>query len=154
MLVIYTIKYRQMRSLFFLILFFNTFSAFSQAQADLRVQVEGLRNQKGTLSITLFNSAEGFPEDVDNAFKWRSIDLNEGKPVFVFEDLPAGEYAYAILHDEDGDGEMKKNLLGIPREGFGFSNNYEPKIKNPSFKDASFFLRGKSVTHEIEIIYF
>ena len=140
--------------LFFLTIFSYTFSANSQNPADLRVEVEGLRNQEGKLSITLFNNAEGFPEDIDNAFKWRTVDLREGKPVFVFKDLPAGEYAYAILHDEDGDGEMKKNLLGIPREGFGFSNNYEPKIKNPSFKDASFFLRGTSVTHEINIIYF
>ncbi|MFW5644662.1 MAG: DUF2141 domain-containing protein [Bacteroidota bacterium] len=129
--------------------------AISQDYSSLRVEVEGLRNNEGKLSITFFNSPEGFPEDIRNAYQWRTLELSEKKPVFLFNDLPAGEYAYAILHDEDGNGEMKKNLLGIPREGFGFSNNYEPKIKNPSFKDASFYLRkGSKAHHKIEILYF
>ncbi len=139
---------------FILISVLSTFSASAQGHSDLRVEIEGLRNQEGKISITLFNSPEGFPEDIDKAYKWKTQDLNEEKPVFTFEGLPAGEYAYAILHDEDGDGEMKKNLLGIPREGFGFSNNYKPRIKNPSFQDASFSLSGGSETHQIEIIYF
>lgn len=139
---------------FMLVTILSSLSTSAQGRSDLRVEVEGLRNQKGKISITVFNSPEGFPEDIDRAYRWKTLDLSEEKPVFTFEDLPAGEYAYAILHDEDGDGEMKKNLLGIPREGFGFSNNYQPRIKNPSFQDASFSLNGGSKTHQIEIIYF
>jgi uncharacterized protein (DUF2141 family) len=133
-------------------LFFTT--AYPQKSSELKVVVEGLRNEKGKLSITLFNGPEGFPEDVDKAMTWQTIELSSEEPVFLFEDLPRGVYAYAILHDENGDGKMNKNLLGMPKEGFAFSNNYEPKIKNPSYKQASFPLKPGKNRHEIKILYF
>lgn len=144
-----------MRNIFTLtVLLVSVLSVNGQNKGDLKVRIEGLRNNNGKLSITLFNSPAGFPEDIDRAYKWKTIDLEEQAPVFLFNDLPRGDYAYAILHDEDGNGKMNKNILGIPREGFGFSNNYVPKIKNPSFSDASFSLKEGSTEHEIEIQYF
>lgn len=140
--------------LFFIINFFHFGSIFSQEKGDLRIELENLRNLKGTVSIVLFNSPEGFPEEDDKAYKWQSIDLGNDAPVFRFENLPAGEYAYAILHDENEDGKMKKNIVGIPKEGFGFSNNYRPRVKNPSFEDASFQLKKGENRQVIEMVYY
>jgi len=130
------------------------FSLLAQEKAMLEIRVNGLRNSEGKLSITLFNNEAGFPDDADKAVAWQTIDLSMKKPVFYFQDLPPGVYAYAILHDEDNDGEMKKNLFGIPKEGFGFSRNYSPRVKKPSFEDASVRLKEGKNLDIIDIIYF
>jgi uncharacterized protein (DUF2141 family) len=129
-------------------------SVFAQEKGDLRIEIKELRNLKGKLSIVIFNSPEGFPEEDNKAYKWQILDLEKSAPLFLFKDLPVGEYAYAILHDEDKDGKMKKNLIGIPKEGFGFSNNYRPRVKNPSFEDASFQLKPGENRHELEMVYY
>jgi uncharacterized protein (DUF2141 family) len=127
---------------------------YSQENSDLEIKIEGLRNTQGKLSITLFNNEKGFPDNADKAFKLQTIDLSKDPPVFIFKRLPGGDYAYAILHDEDNNNEMNKNMLGIPREGFGFSNNYRPRIKNPSFNDASFKIKPGKNSHNIEMVYY
>ncbi len=140
--------------LIFVFFYFFSLSLFGQNTADLEVVVEDLRNEQGKIGLSLFNDSDGFPEDNDRAFRWKTVNADNEKVVFYFRDLRPGEYAYAILHDEDGNGEMKKSVFGIPKEGFGFSNNYKPKIKNPSFEDASFSLKPGMNKHVVEIIYF
>jgi uncharacterized protein (DUF2141 family) len=137
-----------------LLILFSWNHGFAQGKGDIIIEMTELRNLKGKLSIVLFNSSDGFPEDDKKAYKWQIIDLANSEAVFHFKDLPYGEYAYAILHDEDEDGEMNKNILGIPKEGFGFSNNYRPRVKNPSFEDASFQLKTSNVRHVIEMVYY
>jgi len=136
------------------LLLFTVLSLSAQERADLEIVVDGLRNSEGHLRITLFDSDNGFPEDTDKAYTSKSIDLSKEKPVFRFENLKKGDYAYAILHDEDDNGKMKKNLIGIPKEGFGFSQNYRPKVGQPEFKDASVYLSPGKNRHVIEIVYF
>jgi uncharacterized protein (DUF2141 family) len=53
----------------------------------------------------------------------------------IINNLPRGEYALAIFHDENADGICNLKLFGIPKEGFGFSNNFRPKLRAPTFKD-------------------
>lgn len=144
-----------MKNIFIIALIFSPlYSLAAQERADLEIVVDGLRNSEGHLRITLFDSDNGFPEDTDKAYTIKSIDLSKEKPVFRFDDLKEGDYAYAILHDEDDNGKMKKNLIGIPKEGFGFSQNYRPKVGQPEFEDASVYLSPGKNRHEIEIVYF
>ena len=55
----------------------------------------------------------------------------------VFTDLTPGDYAIAAFHDADGDGELATNLLGVPSEGYGFSNGARGFMGPPKFEMAA-----------------
>lgn len=71
-----------------------------------------------------------------------------------FEDIPSGSYALVVLHDENMNGKLDTNWLGIPKEGYGFSNNAKPAAFHaPSFSDASFVYDGKTLDLTITLRY-
>ena len=127
----------------------------NQGTSTLSVHVLHARNAKGKIGVTLFKGAEGFPSDTAKATMRqevevdpRSLDAN-----VVFKDVPRGVYAVAVLHDENGNGKMDKNLLGIPKEGYGASNNPSKKMRPPTFDEAKFNLDADEKTIEINLIY-
>ena len=72
------------------------------------------------------------------------IEAHEGTTKFLIKDIPDGNYAIAILHDENNDGDMNYSVK-IPREGFGFSNDAKTKLAPPKFKAAEFEKKGETV---------
>lgn len=108
---------------------------------DIRVTVTSLANTEGQLLAALYKSAEGFPSDNSKAYRAVSATTEKPKTTLTFKDVPYGTYAIAILHDEDGDGEMDTNLLGIPQEGYGFSKNPGATFSAPTFEEASFEIK-------------
>lgn len=70
-----------------------------------------------------------------------------------FEDIPPGTYALAVIHDENMNGVLDTNALGIPREGYGFSNDARAWFGPPSFADASFHYDGRGVDLTIAMHY-
>lgn len=142
------------KKLLFLLSFISfSLNTFAQNQ-ELKVQIDGIRSENGTIILNLFNSEKGFPEDASSAYTWKRAAIKDRKAEIVFKDLQPGTYAIAILHDENGNNRMEKNFLGIPREGFAFSNNYKPLISSPSFREASFFYDGGGRVLEIKMLYY
>lgn len=84
------------------------------------VVVTGLRGTQGMVRGALFASAAGFPMEHERALFRAEAPAREGA-VLVFENVMPGDYALAVLHDEDANGRMAQNVLGIPREGYAFS---------------------------------
>lgn len=121
---------------------------------NLEIRITSLRNTKGKVSVNLFNNADGFPDDPLKSFGWKTVKIVPDTVVIVFEDLPYGSYAVSILHDENSNGRMEKNFLGIPREGFAFSNNYAPKIASPSFRDAMIVLKQPRMKTDLKMLYY
>ncbi len=70
-----------------------------------------------------------------------------------FENLNYGQYAIAILHDEDSNDEMKTGIFGIPKEGYGISNNVKGRFGPPSFNDAKINLKESRMVITIKINY-
>ena len=71
-----------------------------------------------------------------------------------FEGIPAGTYALVVLHDENMNGKIDTNWIGVPKEGYGFSNDAKAAaLRAPSFSDASFVYDGKSVDLTITLRY-
>jgi uncharacterized protein (DUF2141 family) len=95
-------------------------SPASRGSVRLEVVVTGVRGTKGMVRGALFASAEGFPGEHERARFRAETPAREGA-VLLFEDVPAGEYALAVLHDADGDGRLARNAFGVPREGYAFS---------------------------------
>lgn len=70
-----------------------------------------------------------------------------------FADIPPGKYALAVIHDENMNGKLDANRLGIPTEGYGFSNDAAALLSAPSFRAASFAYDGRSVALTITLNY-
>ncbi len=133
-------------------------STFVKAQnpnvSIVRVEIIGLKNNNGKVLITLFDKEKGFPENHKNALKSSVMEIKNKQAFIEFSCKPQTEYAIALLHDENNNGDMDKNFFGIPKEGYAFSNNYRPTIKSPSFKQASFKASGEKMTLKLDMIYF
>ncbi len=121
--------------------------------ANLTLTISKLRNQKGEVCIALFESKTGFPEDDTHAVCNNCFAISE-LPMTVNFDVPYGSYAASVLHDENKDGELNTGLLGIPKEGIGFSN--DPRIikGTPSFEKTRFEFTDDSQAVEIAVKYF
>jgi uncharacterized protein (DUF2141 family) len=85
--------------------------------------------------ISLYNKAEDFPTE-GKEFRKTTIPVTSQKISYTFKEIPAGDYAIAAFHDKNSDGKCNQNFLGIPKEGYCFSNNVKPVFSAPSFNDA------------------
>ncbi len=132
-------------------------SLFSQSislQASLTVNITNLRNNKGHVLISLFKEGAGYPDEPEKAFRKEKLEIRDKKAIHVFTGLPAGEYAIAILHDENDDLKMNKTWLGLPKEGYGFSNNVTGTFGPPSYSKAKFsVVTSRTTLQEIRTKY-
>ncbi len=114
------------------------FAAQTALAGDLEVRLDGLRSADGDARIALHRRVDGvkFPDGagVVAAISRRAV---AGSMRVVFTDLPPGDYAVAAFHDADGDGELATNLLGMPTEGYGFSNGARGFMGPPRFDAAT-----------------
>jgi len=139
--------------LFFTLIIFSNFSVFA-GTGKLKIEIIGIRSTKGKVLVNLFSTAKGFPTNPKYAYRTAELDIREGGKAYVeFTDLPYGDYAVAVLHDENDNKKMDYNFVGMPKEGYCFSNNYRPTFKNPSFRQAGFFLERPLKTLQLEMIY-
>lgn len=112
------------------------------AQGSLEVTVEGFDALKGNVWIGLFTHADNFPKKADEG---KVVEVTDKSVRVVFENLKAGDYAVSIFHDANRNGEMDKNMFGIPKEGFGFGNDAMGKFGPPSFEKAKVVVGEKGV---------
>lgn len=121
----------------------------AQKSSDLTVVINGIESVKGEVRIAVFDSQEGFD---NRAFVCRTFQkVESNKLTYTFVDLPQGQYMVVAFHDKNSNGELNKNLLGVPTEKYGFSNNIRPTFRAPSFEETSFFLdMNKSVTIDLQ----
>jgi uncharacterized protein (DUF2141 family) len=111
--------------------------AQSGGHATLILKVTGLRSEKGQVKIAVFNSSE----------KW----LGEQSVTWKINDVPYGDYGVAVLHDENSNGKMDKNFLGIPLEPYGFSNNVRITFGPPKWEKAKFTVTDLTTEVSIEV---
>jgi uncharacterized protein (DUF2141 family) len=109
------------------------------AAASLRVKLSGVESSDGTLRYLLFAGKAGFPDDPGKSVRWGSVPGKTRE--FVLPDLPPGKYALTLLHDKNDNGKLDTKL-GLPLEGFGFSENPKIFFGPPSFHDSRFRLDG------------
>jgi uncharacterized protein (DUF2141 family) len=120
---------------------------------QLKVKITGLRKPQGNIMGSLFNSKEGFPGDASKAIKKTVVKIESGELVFYFKDIPFGTYAVGVMHDENNNKEMDTNFIGIPKEGFGVSNNAKGKFGPPSYDDAKFQFTKDGQEIAIKVTY-
>ena len=121
-----------------------------QQIGNLILNITGFENNEGSVRIALANSKEDYQTD-DEAFRAVIISISEKKAKQIFEDLPFGIYAIKTFHDENENGELDTNFLGIPSENYGFSNNAKGSFGPASWEDAKFSFDKDSMIIEINI---
>jgi len=131
------------------------FLAFAQPPCPgIHVKILDIRNSTGTVACALFESPEGFPgEFLRFATNIMIIKIRESQARCDFEDIPPGTYAMAVVHDENMNGKLDTNWLGIPMEGYGFSNDAKALLGPPSFAAASFQYDGRSIDMTMKLNY-
>jgi uncharacterized protein (DUF2141 family) len=110
----------------------------------LTVTVLGVRSSQGTLRAQLMKAdyTSGTAKSVDALI----APAIQGTTTLTFNNLSDGDYAVQMFHDEDGNGEMKTNLFGIPSEGFAFSNNARAAFGPPKFAAMKVSVRANTTT--------
>jgi uncharacterized protein (DUF2141 family) len=120
----------------------------------IHVTILNIRNDIGTVDCALFDSPNGFPREVlHSAMRLVVMKVPNTEARCDFESIPSGTYALVVLHDENMNGKLDTNWLGIPREGYGFSNDAKAALRAPSFSDASFIYDGKNLDLTITLRY-
>ena len=105
----------------------------------LSIHISGISKIKGSLFIAIFRATDDFPV-FGKQFKGIVKEVEGKSQHYNFDDLPEGEYALAIYQDANRNNILDKNLLGIPTEIYGFSNNARRTFSAPSFQEAKFKL--------------
>ena len=106
--------------------------------ADLSIEVRGVRSADGRVYVAVHGpeSKDTFPSGDDIVSGLRET-ARIGTLRFVVSDLPAGRYAVNAFHDENDNGELDTNLVGIPSEGYGFANDPSTTFGPPDFGEAA-----------------
>lgn len=125
----------------------------AERTGTITVTVKKLRNNDGQVGALLFSSADGFPKKIKNAFRSVAGPIKRKRAKLVFENVPYGTYAIACVHDENGNGKMDYNVVGLPKEGYGFSNDAMGMLGPPNFKAAKIALNSPSLFLNIKIHY-
>jgi uncharacterized protein (DUF2141 family) len=120
----------------------------------LRVEVTGIRGEKGQIGCLLFSQPKGFPNDNAAAKQAVLTKIEGGRAACTFVGVTAGDHAISVLHDENGNGKMDSSFLGAPKEGYGFSNGAKAHtFSPPSFEEARISYTGAGKAIVIPVTY-
>jgi len=117
-----------------LLLFFS-----GEKNHSLSINISGIKEIKGNLYIAIFRPIDSFPV-FGRQFKGLVKQVKGTSQIITFDELPPGIYSIAVYHDINKNNVLDKNLLGIPTEIYGFSNNARRTFSAPSFQEAMVIL--------------
>lgn len=105
----------------------------------ITIQVVQFRNASGRLQCSLFAGPDGFPDHPEAAVAVERAPIGDDLTASVtFTGLGPGEYAVGCMHDENANGKFDQGLFGIPKEGYGFSNNHTHALRAPDWEESRF----------------
>lgn len=121
----------------------------SPQKISLKVDVHNVRTLQGAVYVALFRADNSFPDG--KPMDGKRIEATEKQVATTFSVEP-GDYAVAVFHDENGNGKLDKRIFGIPKEPYGFSNNFRPTMSAPKFKDCKFTVGdgGKTISIKLD----
>jgi len=126
-----------MIKIFVLVVILFPFTALL-AQSKLEVKILNLRNSKGVIVIELVDKDNKTVKSIKSQIKDKNCTI-------VFENLKNGKYAIRYFHDENSNDKLDTNFLGIPKEGYGFSNDAYGNFGPKDFKDWLFEVKGDTM---------
>ncbi len=115
-----------------------TQQAPAETSGALTIKIHGFATNDGQAMARIYRPEDGVP--VGKPYRITQGDIKKGTSSLVFDDLPFGSYGLIIAHDENGNGEIDHNILGIPKEALGFSGGFSISLFSgaPEFDDLRF----------------
>ncbi len=126
--------------------------AQSTPKATLEITFTGIRNDIGLIAIGINSSPDGWPRNPQMELNWKKTSVVDGVFTAKIESMNYGTYAISVLDDQNSNLEMDM-VLGIPKEGYGFSNNPSVGISTPKFNVCAFILDKPFVKISIDLRY-
>ena len=111
----------------------------AQENYNIKIVVKDIESNDGKMFFALYSTDITF---LDKAFKAVKTEIQNNQCNITFEDIPEGIYAVSIFHDENDNGKLDTNCLGIPMEDYGCSNNANGFMGPPKWGDAKFELKA------------
>lgn len=131
-----------------------TMAASPASAGDVVITITGLRSSEGVVRVCMTTNEKIFPKCRKDPASHRTV-VKAGESVTVrFNDVAAGEYAVALLHDENNDGKANRALGMMPREGYGFSRDAKVRMGPPKFEEAVFWHTEADQALSITMRYF
>ena len=118
------------------------------ANKEIIVNISNIKTIKGKLMIGLYNSEATF---MKKPFIGKIEEVKAANCTVVFKNVPKGDYAISLFHDENDNNKMDTNFLGIPNEAYGCSNNAKGFMGPPKWEDAVFNLNTKQINQTINL---
>lgn len=123
------------------------------AAGKIQVTVEKVRNSKGLITAVLYDdNPKTFLKNGARLDRIR-VDAREGETLLCLQAPAAGRYSVALYHDENGNKKFDQDFIGVPTEGYGFSNNPGFRFGKPDIEETLFTLDGEPVTLRISLLY-
>jgi uncharacterized protein (DUF2141 family) len=122
-------------------------------QKVIVVKISGFRNDRGQVICALYSSAADFPKNLAKATAVTKSQISDRHAVCEFPGVAPATYAVSVIHDENSNGKLDTNFMGIPKEGVGSSNNVRPRFGPPKFSAAAFTFSGGKLELSITVIY-
>jgi uncharacterized protein (DUF2141 family) len=147
---------RQLLFTLILVLYFGKVSIDAQEisypekekSTQFKLIINGIDKLEGEIRIAIFDSEEKYTKEPLHALV---IPVDSTTIVWKEDSLPFGEYAIAVYHDKNKNGKIDTNLLGIPKEDYGFSNDARGRFGPASWNDSKFKVDEKTFSTEINI---
>ncbi|MEZ4900474.1 MAG: DUF2141 domain-containing protein [Spirosomataceae bacterium] len=111
---------------------------FPPLETSLTIEITNIKYPKGTLRLGVFRAENTFGSTYTKPDFGQMVTVNGSETLRTVIKLPPGQYAMALYHDINDNLKLDKNMVGIPKEPFGFSNNYRPVFSGPKFEDCIF----------------
>lgn len=143
----------------FVLLFFISFSSeyqFGQTIEEaklfgkLEIKIIGFENNNGDCWFAIDNSEEVY-ESEDTVWIGKILTIENKEVVVILDSLSYGEYAVKVFHDENRNGELDTDFLGIPDEDYGYSNDASAWFGPPSWDKAKFIFNKPKMIITINI---
>jgi len=120
-------------------------------KGTIQLQIENIQKKEGSIKVAIFNSEDTFLVD-DAAYLTNSTQVGSTNSVTItFSEVPYNTYSVAIYHDVNDNNQLDKNLFGVPKEPYGFSNNARSKWGPPKYEAAKFQVNQALVSMRIDV---
>ncbi len=103
----------------------------------LTIEITNIKQAKGTMNVAIYDAKSDFPNEKSPTF-FRLIPIPNTDNLKFTIDVPKGQYAVAVFQDLNNNNKLDKNIVGFPKESYGFSNDFRPKFAAPKFEDCAF----------------
>ena len=134
---------KNFRFILFLILLFCNYTLVFAQKIELRISE--IRSAKGNLMLAAFPDNDSFINETPSLTKLINKDDMSNGVITIYIDIPTNICGITVFDDENSDGKLNYNLLGIPREGIGFSNYIHRGLRKPNFCSFSFIICNQRV---------